>query len=115
CARMVDTLGDKDRFAVLAFDNSIDTPHALGSGLAAGSDRNRFRAVEFLASVDARGGTEMREPLVRAAEMLAGGYDDRDRVLVLLTDGQVGNEDDILRELASRVKNVRVFTLGVDQ
>jgi Ca-activated chloride channel family protein len=115
-ARMVDTLGERDRFAVMAFDNSIEVPPSLPpAALAAASDRNRFRAVEFLAAVDARGGTEMREPLVRGAEMLAGGYDDRDRILVLVTDGQVGNEDQILRELGKRLKNVRIFTLGVDQ
>ena len=115
-ARMIDTLGERDRFAVLAFDNTIEEPAALPRrALAAASDRHRFRAVEFLARVEARGGTELRAPLVRAVELLAGGYDDRDRVLVLVTDGQVGNEDEILRELAQRVKNVRVFTLGVDQ
>ncbi len=115
-ARMVDTLGEQDRFTVMAFDDRIDVPPSLPANqLVAAGDRNRFRAVEFLAAVDARGGTELRQPLVRAVELLAGGYDDRDRVLVLVTDGQVGNEDQILKELASRVKNVRVFTLGVDQ
>ncbi|MCA9680023.1 MAG: VWA domain-containing protein, partial [Myxococcales bacterium] len=115
-ARMVDSLGERDRFAVMAFDNAIEEPPGLPGGqLAAATDRGRFRAVEFLAAIDARGGTELRRPLVRAADLLAGGYDDRDRVLVLVTDGQVGNEDQILRELAPRLKNVRVFTLGVDQ
>ena len=47
--------------------------------------------------------------------MLAGGTDDRERVIVLVTDGQVGNEDHILRELAPRLRNVRMFTLGIDQ
>lgn len=115
-ARMVDTLGERDRFAVMAFDDRIEVPPSLPvASLAPAGDRNRFRAVEFLAAVDARGGTEMREPLVRGAEMLSGGYDDRDRILVLVTDGQVGNEDQILRELSRRLKNVRIFTLGVDQ
>jgi Ca-activated chloride channel homolog len=115
-ARMVDTLGERDRFAVMAFDDRIEVPPSLpAASLASAGDRNRFRAVEFLAAIDARGGTEMREPLVRGAEMLAGGYEDRDRILVLVTDGQVGNEDQILRELGKRLKNVRVFTLGVDQ
>jgi Ca-activated chloride channel homolog len=115
-ARMVDTLGESDRFAVFAFDDRIDTPPQLpAASLVAASDRHRFRAVEFLAAIDARGGTELRAPLVRGVDLLAGGYDDRDRILVLVTDGQVGNEDQILRELAQRVKNVRVFTLGVDQ
>ncbi len=114
-ARMVDTLGARDRFCVMAFDNAIEQPPALGTGLVDATDRHRFRAVEFLAGVEARGGTELRQPLVRAVELLAGGYDDRDRALILVTDGQVGNEDQILRELAQRVKNVRVFTLGIDQ
>ncbi len=115
-ARMVDTLGARDRFQVMAFDDRIDLPPSLPqAALAEASDRHRFRAVEFLSGIDARGGTELREPLVRAVELLAGGYDDRDRILVLVTDGQVGNEDQILKELAARVKNVRVFTLGVDQ
>lgn len=115
-ARMVDTLCARDRFGVLAFDDSIETPPELsGALLCDGTDRNRFRAVEFLAKVDARGGTEMAAPLVQAASALAGGYDDRERVLVLVTDGQVGNEDQILRELGSRVKNVRVFTVGIDR
>src|SRR5688572_8957229 len=47
--------------------------------------------------------------------MFAGGYGDRERVVVLVTDGQVGNEDDILREMAPNLRNVRMFTLGIDQ
>jgi Ca-activated chloride channel family protein len=35
-------------------------------------------------------------------------------VLVLVTDGQVGNEDQILRLLAPRLGGVRVYTVGVD-
>ncbi|TCO59902.1 VIT domain-containing protein [Actinocrispum wychmicini] len=109
-ARVVDTLSTKDRFAVLAFDNTIETP----SGLVEAGDRNRFRAVEFLAGLQARGGTEMLAPLRRAAELL-GESGDRDRVLVLVTDGQVGNEDQILRDLAGRLAGVRVHTIGVDR
>jgi Ca-activated chloride channel family protein len=114
-ARMVDTLNERDRFAVLAFDNGVEAPPSLGTGLSAASDRHRFRAVEFLAALDARGGTEMAQPLAMAADALAGGYADRQRILVLVTDGQVGNEDQILRTMSTRLENVRVFTLGVDQ
>src|SRR5262249_19788503 len=58
-ARMVDTLTARDRFTVYAFDNSIETPGTFGStGLVPASDRNRFQAVEFLARIDSRGGTE---------------------------------------------------------
>ena len=112
-ARMIDTLTSRDRFCAIPFDNVIELIPA--ASLIEASDRNRFKAVEALAKIDARGGTELAEPLRRAAAMLAGGTDDRERVIVLVTDGQVGNEDQILRELAPNLRNVRMFTLGIDQ
>src|SRR5262249_30868111 len=39
----------------------------------------------------------------------------RERILVLVTDGQVGNEDQILRNLGQRVQDLRIFALGIDQ
>jgi Ca-activated chloride channel family protein len=115
-ARMVDTLTDRDRFTVYAFDNSIETTPAFGGmGLVPATDHNRYRAVEFLAKIEARGGTEMAQPLQQAAQQLAGTDRERERILVLVTDGQVGNEDQILHGLAQRVQNLRTFTLGIDQ
>ncbi len=114
-ARMVDTLASQDRFAVYAFDDVIECPPGLGLELSAASDRQRFRAIEFLATLAARGGTELAEPLEAAAQRLAGGEPGRERVLVLVTDGQVGNEDQILRRLAPRLRGTRVFALGVDR
>jgi Ca-activated chloride channel family protein len=115
-ARLVDQLSEQDRFAVLAFDDHIDVPRGLPADqLVPASDRNRFRAVEFLATLDARGGTEMAEPLTRAATLVGGGYRDRERIVLLVTDGQVGNEDQILRELAPRLRGTRVFAIGVDR
>ncbi|MEU5690754.1 VIT domain-containing protein [Actinosynnema sp. NPDC020468] len=113
-SRIVDSLTAADRFAVLAFDGRVDTPDALPSGLVDATDRNRYRAVEFLAGVDARGGTEMLEPLRRAGA-LVGAAGDRERVVVLVTDGQIGDEDRLLRELSAVLAGVRVHTVGIDQ
>jgi Ca-activated chloride channel family protein len=112
-ARMVDTLTSRDRFFVIAFDNVVET--LPENGLAYATDRTRFKAVENMAKIEARGGTELAMPLQLAVKTLAGGQDDRERVVVLVTDGQVGNEDHILREIAPSLRNVRVFTLGIDQ
>lgn len=113
--RMVDTLTDRDRFTVYAFDDQIETPvEFVGPGLVQASNRNRFRALEFLAKIDARGGTEMAQPLDRAVSQLQGNDPERDRILVLITDGQVGNEDQILKNLGPRLGNMRIFTLGID-
>lgn len=112
-ARIIDTLTSRDQFCAIAFDQRID---ALPfNTLVAASDRNRFRAVEALAKVEARGGTELAEPLRFAIGLLTGGTSDRERTVVLVTDGQVGNEDHILREVASTVRNIKMFTLGIDQ
>ena len=110
--RMIDTLGSRDRFCALAFDTEVEAiPAAM---LTAATDRERFRAVEQLGKIEARGGTEMLQPLTEALALFPQAYDDRERVLVLVTDGQVGNEDHILRMLAPNLRGVRMFTLGID-
>jgi len=123
-ARIVDTLTDADRFAVLAFDNTVERPAGLPSGLVPATDRNRFRAVEHLARTDARGGTEMLRPLTEATGLLTEGSPaahgeqrarGSDRVLVLVTDGQVGNEDQLLASLTPSLGGIRVHTIGIDR
>jgi Ca-activated chloride channel family protein len=114
-ARIVDTLTSADRFAVLSFDTVTERPPALSEGLVPAVDRHRFRAVEYLSGLAARGGTELLAPLREALALLAAPSGERDPVLVLVTDGQVGNEDQILREQASALAAVRVHTIGIDQ
>jgi Ca-activated chloride channel family protein len=114
-ARIVDTLTGRDRFAVLTFDNTAEFPTGLAPGLVEASDRNRYRAVEHLARVQARGGTEMLAPLTEAVALLAGDQPDRERVLVLVTDGQIGNEDQVLAALAPALAIVTVHTVGIDR
>lgn len=111
-ARIVDTFSSADRFAVLSFDHQVETPAGLPDGLVPATDRNRFRAIEHLAGLIARGGTEMHNPLLQATGLLTDTG--RDRVIVLVTDGQVGNEDHILHDLSPRVSGIRVHTVGVD-
>ncbi|GAA0741753.1 hypothetical protein GCM10010199_67720 [Dactylosporangium roseum] len=118
-ARIVDTLDAHDRFTVLAFDDRVEAPGSLPAGLVAGTDRHRYRAIEHLARVDARGGTELLDPLLQGLKLLACDPDPaagtRDRVLVLVTDGQVGNEDQILRTVSTALRGVRVHTVGIDR
>jgi Ca-activated chloride channel family protein len=127
-ARIVDTLTGADRFAVLCFDNVVERPPDLPDGLAEATDRNRFRAIEWLARTEARGGTEMLGPLEQAACLLAEDPEPqiarshaadsgpaRDRVLILVTDGQIGNEDQILDRMGAPLTRIRVHVVGIDQ
>ncbi|MEV0993705.1 VIT domain-containing protein [Nonomuraea sp. NPDC050202] len=111
-ARIVDTLTPQDRFAVLTFDSVVEQAF---EGLVEASDRNRYRAVEHLARVDARGGTELLEPLRQATTLLGGAQSGRERVVVLVTDGQVGNEDQILEQAGGALSAMRVHTVGIDR
>jgi Ca-activated chloride channel homolog len=124
-ARIVDTLTDADRFAVLCFDNSVEPAPNASPGLAWATDRNRFHAIEQLARTEARGGTEMLKPLVDARRLLTDSAEPgitggqltaaRDRVLVLVTDGQVGNEDQILNAVGRSPGQVRIHVIGIDR
>jgi Ca-activated chloride channel family protein len=114
-SRIVDSLSGADRFAVRCFDTEITAPDGMGEGLAAATDRHRYRAVEHLARTDSRGGTDILTPLTAAVDLLARPEGTRDRVIVLVTDGQVGNEDQILAALAPRLGGIRVHVVGIDQ
>lgn len=116
CARLLDGLSDQDSFAVLAFDTTTERPTTLPQGMVQATDRNRFRAIEYLSQVEARGGTEMAQPIDLAlTDLLSTESAGRDRVLILITDGQVGNEDQLLRTHGERLGQVRCFTLGIDR
>ena len=113
--RIVDMLDAGDRFCVMAFDNRIDTPAALPAGLVEASDRNRFAAATWLGSLNARGGTEMAEPLRKAVDMLAAAGEDRQPSVILVTDGQISGEDHLLGSLAPLIGRTRVYCVGVDR
>ena len=98
-------LREGDRFEVIAFDDRIEcfSPQPVPYTEKTLSDADRW-----IAAVDARGGTELLAPMVQAARH--GG------VVVLLTDGQVGNEDEILRDVlaaAGEKKTARIYTFGI--
>ncbi len=111
--RMIDTLNDQDRFQVYAFDSQYEKPTGFEDDFIEATDRNRFQVIEYLSQVDARGGTELAGPLLAAVSTLTEA--ERDKVLVLATDGQVGNEDQILRSIEFQAKQIRIYTLGIDR
>jgi hypothetical protein len=114
-AAMIETLGSADRFLALAFNSAVESPWSGSFFLRQASDADRVRAINFVQGIEARDGTEMAPALEIAARALSTAQPGRRRILVLVTDGQVGNEDEILRRLAPMLSGVRVFALGIDQ
>ena len=114
--RMLDTLSRQDRFNVIAFDNTMETmPEGDTSTLTPATNKLRWRAVEYLSKLEARGGTQMLESLLTAARQLQRDAAGRERSIVLVTDGQIANEDQVLRELSGELQGARVFTVGIDR
>jgi Ca-activated chloride channel family protein len=114
--RIIDTLTERDRFGVILFDDHLEEPAPSAGQLVAATDRNRFRAVEFLAKIEARGGTEIAPALKRALAYFPNPPDPaRERIVLFVTDGQVGNEDQLLRQVEQSAQGCRIFTVGIDR
>ncbi|HXY92752.1 MAG TPA: VIT domain-containing protein [Acidimicrobiia bacterium] len=112
--RIVDSLGATDRVWVAGFDNVLEHAPATPR-LTAAVDRVRYRSVEFLARLDARGGTELAQAILGAADVLGAPEPGRDRILVLVTDGQASDEDRIVRTVADSLRGASVITVGIDE
>lgn len=95
-----------DRFNLIAFSNSFTT---FSPGLTAFSQEALARADAWIEALVANGGTEMLAPLTTATTMAEGG------VVMLLTDGEVGNEDEIVQAVMKRrgESRSRVCSFGI--
>ena len=104
----LDRLQPGDRFNVIEF-NSYSTP--LFSAPMPVDSATLARARQFVGALRARGGTEML-PALKIA--LAGDQESSlVRQVVFLTDGAVGNEDEILRLVHDKLGDRRLFTVGI--
>ncbi len=107
-AMALDRLQAGDRFNVIEF-NSYSTP--LFAAPMPVEPATLARAKQFVGALRARGGTEML-PALRFA--LAGERESSlVRQVVFLTDGAVGNEDEILRLVHDKLGDRRLFTIGI--
>jgi len=107
-AMALERLQPGDRFNVIEF-NSTSTP--LFSAPMPFEAATLARAKHFVSALRARGGTEML-PALKIA--LAGQAESSMvRQVVFLTDGAVGNEDEILRLLHDKLGDRRLFTIGI--
>ncbi len=113
--RALDGMRAGDTFRLIRFSDDVSSFDA--DALPASSD-NVTRAKQWLASTTALGTTEMKAGLIEALD--AAPSPDRLRFVMLLTDGYIGNEAEILREVDTRLgdaaaspSSARVFTFGV--
>ena len=107
--RGLGSLDAKDRFNIIAFD---DSTYAMWSGLREASRGNLQAADRWLSRQNGGGGTEML-PALRTA--LSQQREDQGRLaqILFLTDGAISNEDALFETIANRRGTARVFTIGM--
>ena len=102
-------LQPNDRFNVIRFD---DTMEALFADVVAADRDHLARAETFVTALDARGGTEMIPPMRTAlTDHQANG--NTLRQVVFLTDGCIGNEQQLFDTITSMRGRSRVFMVGI--
>jgi Ca-activated chloride channel family protein len=105
---MLRSLEPGDRFEVLAFSNEV---RQLVSGPLEASEKNIDRAVKEIRKLRASGGTEMTKALIEALKPLRP---DSQRQIILLSDGYIGFEREVIGEIWRRLAaGARVHTVGV--
>ncbi len=105
---LVDSLGDQDRLELIEFSSA---PRRWNRKPVAATAANRAKARAWLAALEAGGSTEMTEALTEALSPLR---EDAQRQVVLVTDGEIGFEQEIVAGVLDRLPaGSRLHTVGV--
>ena len=102
-------LQPNDRFNVIRFDDTMDVlfPTSVPADAA-----HVGEATSFVSALQARGGTEM-VPAMRAALTDKLGDTNMVRQVVFLTDGAIGNEQQLFETITAMRGRSRVFMVGI--
>jgi Ca-activated chloride channel family protein len=106
--RLLDRLGPDDAFQIVRFSSSSTS---LGSAPLAGTPNNIRRGRRYIDDLSARGGTQMIKG-IRAA-LRCERDPERQTVIAFLTDGFIGNEEEILSEVRREIDDARIFSFGI--
>ncbi|MDH3768346.1 MAG: marine proteobacterial sortase target protein, partial [Gammaproteobacteria bacterium] len=109
----VDRLSPQDRFNIIRF--STHARKLFSSALAA-DDAHKQKAQRFIDGLNVDGGTNIAEALDLALDEQADMRATADgflRQVVFVTDGSVGNEQQLFTQISEQLGNSRLFTVGI--
>lgn len=107
-ADFLELLEPGDRFSLVTFSSDVQS---FQKGRLQDVSK-ALQACEWLSGLQAGGGTEVLKPL----QQVMKSPEERGRILcvVLITDGEVDNEHEVLRAAQQKNPHARLFTLGID-
>ncbi|MCA9083995.1 MAG: VWA domain-containing protein [Planctomycetaceae bacterium] len=104
------SLTPRDTFQIIRFSNNASQ---LGTEPVLATEDNIKRGLKYLDSLNGSGGTQMIEGIKAALDF---PHDEgRFRLVSFMTDGYIGNEQQILSTLHEKLGASRVFSFGVGQ
>jgi Ca-activated chloride channel homolog len=103
-------LKPSDRFNVIRFDNTMDMLFPDSVPADAGPVA---QAKAFASALEARGGTEMVAPMKAALTDRRDGDGKELRQVIFLTDGEIGNEQQLFDTITAMRGRSRVFMVGI--
>ncbi len=103
-------LNPSDSFNIIAFDDGIDNLFQL-SKLA--NSNNLERANKWINQLVASGGTNMYPAIEFALKKQHPIEKTKYKQVVFITDGSVGNEDELLNLIDKKLENTRLHTVGI--
>ena len=99
-------LDEGDKFNIIPFESTF---RAMNIESIEYNDKNLRKAIHYINSLEADGGTEILAPI-----RFALYENDTEKIILLFTDGQVGNEDTIIQYVDHRINKSRIFPFGID-
>lgn len=108
--RFIKGLNPNDTFTIIDFANSAQT---LSPKPLANTPENRTKALAYVDSLEASGGTELLNGIQTVLAFPTAG-EGRLRSVVLLTDGYIGNDNEVIAEVQRRLQpGNRLYSFGV--
>ena len=103
-------LQPNDRFNVIRFDHTMDV---LFPGSVPADAEHLGRATSFVSALQAEGGTEMVPAMRAALTDQTSGDANYVRQVVFLTDGAIGNEQQLFETITAMRGRSRIFMVGI--
>ena len=106
----INGLNPQDTFTIIDF---ATTTNQLSSHPLPNTPENRKKAIKYINKLQADGGTELLNG-IQAVLNFPATKTGRLRSVVLLTDGYIGNDNEILAEIQRHLKSgIRLYSFGV--
>ncbi|MDJ0747585.1 MAG: VIT domain-containing protein [Xenococcaceae cyanobacterium MO_167.B27] len=108
--QFISGLNQDDTFNIIDFANSTSK---LADEPLANTRENRAQALAYVSKLDANGGTELMNGINTVLNFPAAA-DGRLRSIVLLSDGLIGNDEEVIRQIREKLQpGNRLYSFGV--